>query len=132
MITKNETLKLFGTDYPTPDGTCIRDYIHVEDLARAHVKALDYLDSNLGSIVVNVGTGNGHSVREVIRLAEKISGLTVPIIESERRPGDPPTIFADPAYAREKLSWQSELNLEDIVRSSYEWYVTNPDGYSLR
>jgi len=130
MITKNETLKLFGTDYPTPDGTCIRDYIHVEDLARAHVKALDYLDSHLGSLVVNVGTGNGHSVREVIRLAEKISGLTVPIIESERRPGDPPTIFADSAYAREKLSWQSELNLEDIVRSSYEWYVANPDGYS--
>ena len=129
MITKDETLKLFGTDYPTPDGTCIRDYIHVEDLAHAHVKALDYLDSDLGSLVVNVGTGRGHSVREVIDLAEKISGLKVPIIETERRAGDPPSIYADPEYARRKLNWQAQLNLEDIVRSSYQWYIANPDGY---
>ena len=129
MITRNEILKLFGTDYPTPDGTCIRDYIHVEDLPRAHVRALEYLDSNLGSLVVNVGAGNDHSVREVIKLAEKISGLTVPIIESERRPGDPASIFADPAYELEKLNWRPQLSLEDIVSSSYDWYRANPEGY---
>ena len=129
MLTGNETLKLFGTDYPTQDGTCVRDYIHVEDLARAHVMALDFLDKDEGSLTVNVGTGHGHSVREVIEMAEKVSGLTVPYEVVGRRLGDPPTIYADPSFARESLNWKSELNLEEIVRSSFNWYVKNPTGY---
>jgi len=129
MLTRSETLHLFGTDYPTPDGTCVRDYIHVEDLARAHVSALDFLSSNKGSLIVNIGTGRGHSVREVVEMAEKVSGLTVPIVETDRRAGDPPSIYADPSLAKSKLAWASELDLESIVRSSYQWYVENPNGY---
>lgn len=129
MLTGNETLKLFGTDYPTQDGTCVRDYIHVEDLARAHVMALNFLDKDKGSLTVNVGTGHGHSVREVIEMAEKVSGLTVPYEVVGRRLGDPPAIYADPSFARESLNWKSELNLEEIVRSSFNWYVKNPTGY---
>ena len=129
MLTGNETLKLFGTDYPTQDGTCVRDYIHVEDLARAHVMALDFLDKDEGSLTVNVGTGHGHSVREVIEMAEKVSGLTVPYEVVGRRLGDPPTIYADPAFAQESLNWKSELDLEEIVRSSFNWYQKNPNGY---
>jgi UDP-glucose-4-epimerase GalE len=131
MLTGSETLQLFGTDYPTPDGTCVRDYIHVEDLARAHVRALDFLDSDRGSLTVNVGTGRGHSVREVIDMAEKVSGLKVPITQVGRRPGDPPAIYADPSFAKRQLDWSAELNLEDIVQSSYRWYVANPNGYRL-
>ena len=130
MLTGSETLQLYGTDYPTPDGTCVRDYIHVEDLARAHVNALEFLEAGKGSLTVNVGTGRGNSVREVINMAEKVSGLKVPYVESPRRPGDPPEIYADPSFAREKLGWSSELNLEDIVTSSYNWYVANPLGYT--
>ena len=129
MLTRNETLKLFGTDYPTRDGTCVRDYIHVEDLARAHVLALDFLEQRNNSLIANVGTGHGHSVREVIQMAEKVSGLSVPYEEVGRRPGDPPTIFADPSFALESLNWKSEFSLEDIVRSSYNWYRKNPAGY---
>lgn len=131
MLTENETLELFGTDYPTPDGTCVRDYIHVEDLARAHVSALDFLSNGRGSLIVNVGTGRGYSVREVINMAEKVSGLTVPIVETQRRVGDPPSIYADPSIAQSELGWNAELDLESIVRSSYQWYVANPDGYPL-
>ncbi len=129
MLTRNETLKLFGTDYPTRDGTCVRDYIHVEDLARAHVLALDFLEQRNNSLIANVGTGHGHSVREVIQMAEKVSGLSVPYEEVGRRPGDPPTIFADPSFALESLNWRSKFSLEDIVRSSYNWYQKNPTGY---
>jgi UDP-glucose 4-epimerase len=129
MLTGSETLQLFGTDYPTPDGTCVRDYIHVEDLARAHVQALDFLDSGRGSLTVNVGTGRGHSVKEVIDMAEKVSGLKVPLVEVARRPGDPPAIYADPSFAKRQLDWSAELNLEDIVKSSYQWYVAHPTGY---
>ena len=129
MLTGNETLKLFGTDYPTHDGTCVRDYIHVEDLARAHVMALDFLDKDKGSLIVNVGTGQGHSVREVIDMAEKVSGLNVPYEVVGRRLGDPPMIYADPTFAQESLNWKSELGLEEIVRSSFNWYQKNPSGY---
>ena len=129
MLTQSESLKLFGTDYPTPDGTCVRDYIHVEDLARAHVAALDHLEKGRGSLAVNVGTGRGHSVREVIKMAEDVSGLTVPVVEVDRRPGDPPEIFADPRMARDVLNWKADLGLREIVSSSYNWYVANPHGY---
>jgi len=129
VLTGNETLRLFGTDYPTPDGTCIRDYIHVEDLARAHVLALDHLEGENGNLIVNVGTGVGHSVREVINLTESVSGMKVPFIEVGRRPGDPAEIYADPTYAQEALGWKASLSLRDIVSSSYNWYVKNPNGY---
>jgi UDP-glucose-4-epimerase GalE len=130
MITGSETLNLYGTDYPTPDGTCIRDYIHVEDLARAHVLALNHLEAGRGSLVVNVGTGRGNSVREVIDMAETVSGLKVPYIEVGRRAGDPAEIYADPSFALETLGWSAEFGLEEIVTSSYNWYVKNPNGYS--
>lgn len=130
MLTGNETLKLFGTDYQTPDGTCVRDYIHVEDLARAHVSALDFLSNGKGSLIVNVGTGRGHSVREVIDMAEKVSGMKVPIVETDRRAGDPPSIYADPSFAQSQLMWHAELDLESIVRSSHQWYLANPNGYA--
>ena len=129
MLTGNETLKLFGTDYPTHDGTCVRDYIHVEDLARAHVMALNFLDEDKGSLIVNVGTGHGHSVREVIDMAKKVSGLNVPYEVVGRRLGDPPMIYADPTFAQESLNWKSKLGLEEIVRSSFNWYQKNPSGY---
>lgn len=129
MLTGVETLKLYGTDYPTPDGTCIRDYIHVEDLARAHVLALEYLEAGRGSLIVNVGTGHGNSVKEVIDMAETVSGLKVPYIEVGRRSGDPAEIYADPTFARDTLGWSAEFGLKEIVMSSYNWYVKNPDGY---
>ncbi len=130
MITRSETLNLYGTDYPTPDGTCIRDYIHVEDLARAHVLALNHLEAGRGSLVVNVGTGRGNSVREVIDMAETVSGLKVPYVEVDRRAGDPAEIYADPSFALETLGWSAEFGLKEIVTSSYNWYVKNPNGYS--
>jgi UDP-glucose 4-epimerase len=129
MLTGSETLNLYGTDYPTPDGTCIRDYIHVEDLARAHVLAIDHLGAKKGSLVVNVGTGRGNSVREVIEMAESVSGLKVPYVEVDRRAGDPAEIYADPSFARESLGWNAEFGLREIVASSYNWYVKNPTGY---
>lgn len=129
MLTGSEVLNLYGTDYPTPDGTCVRDYIHVEDLARAHVLALDYMTAGKGSLVVNVGTGRGNSVREVINMAESVSGLKVPYVEVGRRPGDPAEIYADPSFARDKLGWSATLGLDEIIRSSYNWYVRNPSGY---
>ena len=129
MLTGSEVLNLYGTDYPTPDGTCVRDYIHVEDLARAHVLALDYMTAGKGSLVVNVGTGRGNSVREVINMAESVSGLKVPYVEVSRRPGDPAEIYADPSFARDKLGWSATLGLDEIIRSSYNWYVRYPSGY---
>lgn len=129
LLTGGEPLSLFGTDYPTPDGTCIRDYIHVEDLADAHLRALDYLSIGNGSTAINVGTGSGSSVREVIAMVEEVSGLKVPVIETDRRPGDPPAVYADASLAKELLGWRARQGLREIVSSSYRWYLKNPYGY---
>ena len=114
-------LQVFGSDYPTPDGTCIRDYIHVNDLASAHVKALEHLAAGKGSFAVNVGTGTGASVREVISAVEKITGKAVPHKVVARRPGDPPALVANPAKAQSLLAWKAARGLDDIVGTAWNW-----------
>lgn len=114
-------LHVFGSDYPTPDGTCIRDYIHVNDLASAHVKALDHLAGGGNSAAVNVGTGLGASVQEVITAVEKATGKRVPRKVVARRPGDPPALVANPAKAQSLLHWKAERGLENIVATAWNW-----------
>jgi UDP-glucose 4-epimerase len=117
-------VKVFGDDYPTPDGTCIRDYIHVEDLADAHIRALDQLGSGEGrSLAINVGTGIGSSVLDVIRATEHVAGRPVPHEIVARRGGDPVSTFADPAYADSVLGWRSARGLPEIVESAYRWHA---------
>jgi UDP-glucose-4-epimerase GalE len=114
-------MELFGTDYPTPDGTCIRDYIHVNDLADAHVLALEHLAGGANSIAVNLGTGRGYSVKEVLNKIEEVSGLKVPVRLAGRRPGDPPALVADPALAEKLLHWKTTRTLDDIVSTAWKW-----------
>jgi len=118
-------LRLFGNDYPTPDGTCIRDYIHVIDLADAHVKAIDYLGSGGSSLACNVGTGRGTSVLEVLELAEQISGRKVPYEIAPRRPGDPVAVYADPTLIRAVLGWKATRDLRDIITSAWNWHSSH-------
>jgi UDP-glucose-4-epimerase GalE len=122
-------IELFGTDYPTPDGTCIRDFIHVEDLATAHLLALERTAP--GQVkAYNLGTGRGYSVREVIRTVEEVSGLAIPIRESARRPGDPPELVACADRARTELGWQPRYtDLRAIVETAWNWHRTHPRGY---
>lgn len=115
-------LEIYGTDYPTPDGTAIRDYIHVQDLADAHVAALDKLRDGATSLFVNLGTGRGHSVREVITAVEKVSGKKVPARETGRRAGDPPALVADPRLAADVLGWKARIpDIETIVEHAWRW-----------
>jgi UDP-glucose-4-epimerase GalE len=125
-------LQIYGSDYPTPDGTCVRDYIHVNDLANAHVRALQHLekggDEKGGdSLAINLGTGRGHSVLEIIRAAESATGRPVRRKIGPRRPGDPPLLVADPAKAQEALGWTAKRNLADIVSSAWTWMQKNSD-----
>ena len=115
-------LEVFGTDYPTPDGTCIRDYIHVDDLADAHLRALDYLQAGGVTTAVNLGTGVGSSVREVLAAAERSAGRPVPAEDTARRPGDPVALWADNRRAAELLGWKARYGLEDIVASAWNWH----------
>lgn len=116
---------IYGTDYPTPDGTAIRDYIHVQDLAEAHVRALEHLLAGGQSAALNLGTGRGHSVREVIRTAEAVSGKSIPCRETARRPGDPPILVADPGLAAGLLGWRAQVSdLETIVRTALAWRLS--------
>ena len=115
-------LNVFGNDYPTPDGTCIRDYIHVEDLADAHIKALDYLATGGKSLACNVGTGKGTSVLQVLDMAEQVSGRKVPHVITHRRPGDPVSVFADPTMVRALLGWKATHDLRDIISSAWNWH----------
>ena len=114
-------LQVFGSDYPTPDGTCVRDYIHVNDLASAHVKALDHLDAGKDSFAANVGTGTGASVQEVISMVEKVTGKPVPHKIVPRRPGDPPALVANPSKAQALLQWKATRGLEEIVSTAWHW-----------
>ena len=116
---ESEAIRIFGTDYPTPDGTCIRDYIHVEDLAEAHIQAL-HAEPRLSGCY-NVGTGRGHSVREVIDTVRRVSGRAVPEIVTDRRPGDPPELVAGPGKIQQQLGWQAERDLEAAVRSAWQF-----------
>jgi UDP-glucose 4-epimerase len=115
-------MRIYGTDYPTPDGTCVRDYIHVDDLARAHLAALDHLERGGGSAVLNCGYGRGHSVREVIDAVRAASGVDFPVEEAPRRPGDPAALVAGSRKIRELLGWQPQHDdLEFIVRTAWQW-----------
>jgi UDP-glucose-4-epimerase GalE len=118
-------LDVFGTDYPTPDGTCVRDYIHVNDLADAHISALERLAGGAQSLAVNLGTGQGHSVKEVLQTVEQVSGLRVPIQVAPRRPGDPPALVADPSLAGKLLDWKATRSIEDIVGTAWRWMRKN-------
>jgi UDP-glucose-4-epimerase GalE len=122
-------INVFGTDYPTPDGTCIRDYIHVEDLADAHVRAVDYLAAGGASTALNLGTGTGTSVLEIIRATERIGGRPVPVEFGPRREGDPVSVFADPTRVRSTLGWTPEHDLESIITSAWTWHSTHLHGY---
>jgi UDP-glucose-4-epimerase GalE len=116
-------IDILGTDYPTRDGTAIRDYIHVQDLAEAHVMALQHLLGGRASLTLNLGTGTGYSVREVVAAAERITGRRIPRRELARRPGDPPVLIADPSLARQTLGWRPELSgLETILRTAWAWH----------
>jgi UDP-glucose-4-epimerase GalE len=117
-------LEIFGVDYPTPDGTCIRDYIHVSDLAEAHVLALQHLKDIDMAAQYNLGTGTGASVKEVIATIEEVTGKKVPRRVSERRSGDPPELVADPARARAALGWKAKRSLHDIVQTAWQWEQT--------
>ena len=121
--------EIYGNDYDTPDGTCIRDYIHVEDLATAHLKALEYLDSGGKTLACNIGTGHGTSVMQLIDLTEKIAKRKVPFTVAARRPGDPVSVYADATLANKTLSWQATKSLQQIVESAYAWHSTHPNGY---
>ena len=117
-----QELYIYGTDYPTPDGTGVRDYIHVSDLAAAHVLALRRLEAGGESTTLNCGYGHGYSVREVVRAVEQVHGSPLTVVETGRRPGDPPMLVADGSSAKEILGWQPRYDdLEFIVRTSYDW-----------
>ncbi len=121
-VGKRSHVSIFGTDYPTPDGTGVRDYIHVEDLAAAHIKALDYLRGAGDSVTLNCGYGHGYSVRELISAVDRVNGKPVTTVESPRRAGDPPTLVARAQRIRETLGWQPRFDdLEQIVRSQLAW-----------
>ncbi|MDE2229736.1 MAG: UDP-glucose 4-epimerase GalE [Alphaproteobacteria bacterium] len=116
-------ISIYGTDYPTPDGSAVRDYIHVQDLAEAHVRALQYLAEGGASVALNLGTGTGHSVREAIACAERVTGLSIPQREAPRRAGDPPILVADARRAHAVLGWQAHLSdLDTIVATAWAWH----------
>lgn len=130
---KRPQLELFGTDYPTPDGTCLRDYVHVDDLSRAHIAVFDKLATPGAAHFYNLGTGKPTSNREVIRAVEKITGKKVKVKESPRRPGDPPALYADSTKAKRELKWTPKFpDIESIVATAWKWHSTHPQGYADR
>ena len=128
-VGRRDHLSVFGNDYPTPDGTGVRDYIHVVDLARGHVAAINYLMSHTGSEVFNLGTGTGYSVLDMVHAFEEANGVKVPYEIAPRRPGDLPTCYADPKKSAEVLGWKAEHTLVDMCRDSFRWQSRNPNGY---
>lgn len=131
-VGKREYLSVFGSDYDTHDGTGVRDYIHVVDLAYGHVKAIEYLDANenIKPLIVNLGTGTGYSVLDVVKAFEKASGKKVPYKLVDRRAGDIAKCFANPSYAKEILAWVAKRNLDEMCEDSWRWQSNNPNGYS--
>lgn len=130
---KRPSVQVFGTDYPTPDGTCLRDYVHVDDLSRAHIAVFDRLAEPSAALFYNLGTGTPTSVREVITAVEKITGNPVPVVEGPRRAGDPPVLYADAGKARTDLGWQVQHpTIEPIVESAWRWHKSHPQGYADR
>jgi UDP-glucose 4-epimerase len=127
---KRPHVQLFGTDYPTPDGTCIRDYVHVEDLIGAHVLAMERLGA--GDVrTYNVGIGKGYSVREIIAAAERVTGRAIRVVEGPRRAGDPPAVFNDPRKVQRELGWAARVtDLDEMIGSAWRWMQANPGGYA--
>jgi len=127
---QREHIGIFGADYPTPDGTCVRDYIHVEDLASAHLLALEALEEQ-ERLTYNLGNGSGFSVREVIEVCRQVTGHPIPAVETPRRPGDPPILIASSEKIQRELGWAPSMPaLEEIVTSAWEWHRRHPDGYA--
>lgn len=125
-------ISIFGDDYPTRDGTCVRDYIHVMDLAQGHVAALDKLKENCGLFICNLGTGKGYSVLDVLHAYEKACGHPLPYVMDPRRPGDVAACWADPSKARAELGWTAKYGMEEMCATSWRWQSENPDGYGKR
>lgn len=128
-VGKREAVTVFGSDFDTPDGTGVRDYLHVMDLAAGHVKAIDWTEANSGVLTVNLGTGRGHSVLEVINTFSAVSGKEIPYVVGARRPGDVAVSFADPSRAREELKWEAKRDLKNMCESMWRWQSQNPSGY---
>lgn len=129
-VGKLEKLGVFGDDYDTPDGTGVRDYIHVVDLARGHVKAMKKFEDKPEVRIYNLGTGNGYSVLQVLHAFEKACGKTLPYEVKDRRPGDIATCYADPAKAKAELGWEAEYGIDEMCEDSWRWQSTNPNGYN--
>jgi UDP-glucose 4-epimerase len=129
-VGKLDQLSVFGDDYPTPDGTGVRDYIHVVDLAKGHLCALEKLTENPGVVTYNLGTGQGYSVLEMIRAFEKASGKKVPYIIAPRRHGDIAQCYADPSLAAQELGWKAERGLDAMCADAWNWQSKNPQGYA--
>ena len=128
-VGKLEKLTIYGDDYDTPDGTGVRDYIHVVDLAKGHIKALEKIETDTGIDAYNLGTGIGYSVLDVVKSFEKATGIKIPYTIAARRPGDIATCFADASKALDVLDWKAEYSLEEMCRDSWKWQVSNPQGY---
>ncbi|HLD94961.1 MAG TPA: UDP-glucose 4-epimerase GalE [Anaerolineales bacterium] len=127
---QRESVAIFGADYQTPDGTCIRDYIHLADLVSAHLLALGALESN-EKVMYNVGSGHGYSVLEVVEMARNVTGHPIPSLETPRRPGDPARLVASPALIQKELGWEAKhSSLEEIISSAWDWHSKHPHGYS--
>ncbi len=129
-VGRRDRLKVYGDDYPTPDGTGVRDYIHVMDLAEGHVRALEKAGAQSGAAVYNLGTGKGHSVLDLVRTFESTNKVSVPYEIVARRPGDIAESYADPKKARKHLQWEAKRDLKDMVRDAWNWQRKNPDGYA--
>jgi UDP-glucose 4-epimerase len=129
-VGKREKLSVYGNDYPTPDGTCIRDYLHVVDLATGHLKALEKLASRPGTVIYNLGTGSGSSVLEVVAAFSRACGKPIPYQIIERRPGDLPVSYADPSKAERELNWKAGRSLDEMCADAWRWQNQNPDGYN--
>lgn len=128
-IGKRERLSVYGNDYPTHDGTGVRDYIHVVDLARGHVAAIRYAAEHKGTEIVNLGTGVGYSVLDIVKSFERVNGITIPYVITERRPGDIAECYANPDKAYRLLGWKAEKNIDDMCRDTWNWQKKNPNGY---
>lgn len=127
---KRGALKVFGTDYPTPDGTCLRDYVHVDDLSRAHIAVFDRMSEDAGFLHYNLGTGNPTSVREILNTVGKVIGKEVPYEDAARRAGDPPSLFADNKKVKKELQWEPQFpEIQEIIQTAWNWHKQHPEGY---
>lgn len=128
---RRENIQIFGTDYDTPDGTCLRDYVHVDDLSRAHIAVFDKLEVPGVGLFYNLGTGRPNSVREIIEAVEAVTGLKVPVVEGPRRPGDPPALYADSSKAQRELGWEIQFSdVKDTIETAWRWHRDHPEGFA--